>query len=475
MFLTIRAFGQLLETMKGIGVIQIALFHIIRDAFVVVVHFIAITLAFSSTLTKIFVTDAAIFREETHNQTSICDAEMGIKCWWEITKHLSWSLLELSDGLDVFKSADSVSETLARMLFAAYLIMALILLINMLIALLSNTYQRVQDNAEKEWAFQKAITIQTYRGYHPVPVPFNIISLSFMSFCCFRKREHILVDWREVEDIWLKYVVKKLLDKYRLKYGDAFPPLYKLDKVLQDTESTESMVSQVLYRTFKTQQGLDEVLPPTGEKAWDTHRAIVVEDYLLTCLGYKHYSSDGGDEGCGARYRTAFSPQFPHFEVMILETGETKWLGLGVVFEDYRTTLMPGWEDGTVGYHTDDRNIFKDNRLKETTGSGAARRGDVIRCTVLFGSQEEIDGKVKVPVVFSVNGSEIILKADHQESRRETKTYIDADKPLYPFIAFKHQNSVLAKMCAREDGGNQSVRLQKIEAKLDAVLAKLER
>ena len=70
MFLTIRAFGQLLETMKGIGIIQIALFHIIRDTFVVVVHFIAITLAFSSTLTKIFVTEAAIFREETHNHTS---------------------------------------------------------------------------------------------------------------------------------------------------------------------------------------------------------------------------------------------------------------------------------------------------------------------------------------------------------------------------------------------------------------------
>ena len=78
-------------------------------------------------------------------------------------------------------------------------------------------------------------------------------------------------------------------------------------------------------------------------------------------------------------------------------------------------------------------------------GSGAARRGDVIRCTVMFGSEEERDGKVKVPVVFSVNGSEIILKGD-EESRRETKTYIDADKPLYPFIAFKYQNSVLAKV-----------------------------
>ena len=31
MFLTLRAFGHVMETIKGIGVIQIALFHIIGD------------------------------------------------------------------------------------------------------------------------------------------------------------------------------------------------------------------------------------------------------------------------------------------------------------------------------------------------------------------------------------------------------------------------------------------------------------
>lgn len=64
--------------------------------------------------------------------------------WWRITTHLGWSVLQLSDGLDFFKSADSLSQTLVHLLFAAYLVMAVILLINMLIALLSNTYQRVQ-------------------------------------------------------------------------------------------------------------------------------------------------------------------------------------------------------------------------------------------------------------------------------------------------------------------------------------------
>lgn len=42
------------------------------------------------------------------------------------------------------ESTDPNSEALAQLLFAAYLVLTLIMLINMLIALLSNTYQRVQ-------------------------------------------------------------------------------------------------------------------------------------------------------------------------------------------------------------------------------------------------------------------------------------------------------------------------------------------
>ena len=43
---------------------------------------------------------------------------------------------------------------------------------------------------------------------------------------------------------------------------------------------------------------------------------------------------------------------------MILESGETRWLGMEVVFGDYGTELMPGWRKGTVGYHTGDRKIY---------------------------------------------------------------------------------------------------------------------
>ena len=46
-----------------------------------------------------------------------------------------------------------------------------------------------QDNSQKEWAFEKAITIQTYSDYHPVPVPYNIGSLLVLGLYRLRKRE----------------------------------------------------------------------------------------------------------------------------------------------------------------------------------------------------------------------------------------------------------------------------------------------
>ena len=57
MLLTFRTFGSFLETFEGVGTIQIALFHIIKDACVIVLHFIVITLGFSSTVTKVLVAD----------------------------------------------------------------------------------------------------------------------------------------------------------------------------------------------------------------------------------------------------------------------------------------------------------------------------------------------------------------------------------------------------------------------------------
>lgn len=64
--------------------------------------------------------------------------------WWGMFTHLGWSLLGVTRKYDPLSSADLPSVILARFLYAAFLVLAVVLLINMLIALLSNTYQRTE-------------------------------------------------------------------------------------------------------------------------------------------------------------------------------------------------------------------------------------------------------------------------------------------------------------------------------------------
>ena len=65
MLLTFRTFGSILETYQGVGTIQIAFFHIVRDVVVVVLHFLAITLAFASTITKVYVAEKSLVKQDT--------------------------------------------------------------------------------------------------------------------------------------------------------------------------------------------------------------------------------------------------------------------------------------------------------------------------------------------------------------------------------------------------------------------------
>ena len=56
-FLTFRTFGHVMETTRGVGSIQIALFHILEDVGTIFWQFIAAILAFSIAITKVYVAE----------------------------------------------------------------------------------------------------------------------------------------------------------------------------------------------------------------------------------------------------------------------------------------------------------------------------------------------------------------------------------------------------------------------------------
>ena len=60
-----------------------------------------------------------------------------------MAKHLVWSLLDLEDT-DFLNSVDGPSVSLVKLLYILFQIIGVVLLVNMMIALLSNTYQQVQ-------------------------------------------------------------------------------------------------------------------------------------------------------------------------------------------------------------------------------------------------------------------------------------------------------------------------------------------
>ena len=63
--------------------------------------------------------------------------------WYNITKHLVWTLLGITE-LEIFSTTESASDFLATILYAIFIVVALVLLVNMMIAVLSHTYERVQ-------------------------------------------------------------------------------------------------------------------------------------------------------------------------------------------------------------------------------------------------------------------------------------------------------------------------------------------
>lgn len=62
----------------------------------------------------------------------------------EIVQHLVWTLLGIADVGPFTSIDDSPSKYIAQVLYGVFIISALILLVNMMIAVLSSTYERVE-------------------------------------------------------------------------------------------------------------------------------------------------------------------------------------------------------------------------------------------------------------------------------------------------------------------------------------------
>ena len=66
--LTLRTFGHVMEQSKFFGTIQIAMFSILKEIGIVLGQFMVALLAFSITLTKIYMTEKSFLAKETEGK-----------------------------------------------------------------------------------------------------------------------------------------------------------------------------------------------------------------------------------------------------------------------------------------------------------------------------------------------------------------------------------------------------------------------
>ncbi|XP_043543760.1 transient receptor potential cation channel, subfamily N, member 1 [Chiloscyllium plagiosum] len=83
------------------------------------------------------------------------------------------------DTLPPLHRTPTFTQFIVRFVFGMYLVMTLIVLINLLIAMMSDTYQRIQAQSDTEWKFGRAMLIRDMIRKSGTPSPFNLCTNLF--------------------------------------------------------------------------------------------------------------------------------------------------------------------------------------------------------------------------------------------------------------------------------------------------------
>ncbi|KAK1785501.1 hypothetical protein P4O66_018863 [Electrophorus voltai] len=94
---------------------------------------------------------------------------------------LFYALFGLTEQEDIpaLERSPATATALAHLAFGVYLVVTVIVLVNLLIAMMSDTYQRIQAQSDTEWKFGRAVLIRDMSRKSGTPAPFNLLTSLF--------------------------------------------------------------------------------------------------------------------------------------------------------------------------------------------------------------------------------------------------------------------------------------------------------
>ncbi|XP_066571914.1 transient receptor potential cation channel, subfamily N, member 1 [Amia ocellicauda] len=99
----------------------------------------------------------------------------------EISIKLFFALFGLidPDSMPSLHRSPAFTGVITHFVFGIYLVVTVIVLVNLLIAMMSDTYQRIQAQSDTEWKFGRAVLIRDMNRKSGTPSPFNLFTNLF--------------------------------------------------------------------------------------------------------------------------------------------------------------------------------------------------------------------------------------------------------------------------------------------------------
>ncbi|KAM9827226.1 short transient receptor potential channel 5a [Neosynchiropus ocellatus] len=162
-----------------LGPLQISLGRMLLDILKFLFIYCLVLLAFANGLNQLYFYYETTAAEEPSNCKGIrCEKQNNaFSTLFETLQSLFWSIFGLLNlYVTNVKARHEFTEFVGATMFGTYNIISLVVLLNMLIAMMNNSYQLIADHADIEWKFARTKLWMSYFDEGgTLPPPFNIV------------------------------------------------------------------------------------------------------------------------------------------------------------------------------------------------------------------------------------------------------------------------------------------------------------
>ncbi|CAL8364836.1 unnamed protein product [Lota lota] len=159
--LSFTRLAYILPAQESLGTLQISIGKMIDDMMRFMFILMIIGTAFLCGLNNIYVPYVISPRLGKFNETF---------------RFLFWTMFGMVNQDYVDMPQFVVAELVGRVLYGIFTLVIVIVLLNMLIAMITNSFQKIEDDADVEWKFARSkLYLSYFREGLTMPVPFNII------------------------------------------------------------------------------------------------------------------------------------------------------------------------------------------------------------------------------------------------------------------------------------------------------------